>query len=154
MKKQQSLVVTATVVLVAVCCFGNTVAAQSAVRTKHPYASERPLSDPTVFGDGIISTGDFDSHAAFTPDGKTVYFVRSTPTFSLWTILTSRFENGRWNTPEVAPFSGQYSDADPFIAPDDSRLYFISNRPVAGKSKPDLDIWVMERTGTRWSELG
>jgi len=100
----------------------------------------------------VISTGDFDSHPAFTPDGRTLYFVRSTPNFNLWTILVSRFQNGRWSTPQVAPFSGQYSDADPFITSDGSHFYFISNRPLAGKSKPDLDIWVMDKAGAGWSE--
>lgn len=67
-------------------------------------------------------------------------------------ILIWRFENGRWRTPEVAPFSGRYSDADPFFTPDGSRFYFISNRPVVGKSQPDLDIWMIEKTGAGWSE--
>jgi Tol biopolymer transport system component len=121
-------------------------------RTSHPYDVAGPKPEPTVFAEGIISTGDYDSHPAFTPDGKTLYFLRSDPNFSFWTILVSRFENGRWRTPQVAPFSGQYSDADPFITSDGSRLYFISNRPVAGKSKPDLDIWMMEKTERGWSE--
>ena len=144
--------VAVTLCLVGACCFIYAGIAQSAAQTKHPYAADKPLSEPTIFAEGIVSTGDFDSHPAFTPDSKTLYFVRSTPTFDLWTILVSRFVNGRWNTPEVAPFSGQYSDADPFITPDGSRFYFISNRPVAGKSKPDLDIWVMEKAGSGWGE--
>jgi Tol biopolymer transport system component len=78
--------------------------------------------------------------------------LRSTPGFSLWTILVSRFVKGKWTTPEVAPFSGQYSDADPFITADGSHFYFISNRPVAGASTPNLDIWVMEKTAAGWSE--
>lgn len=110
------------------------------------------MTQPVIFGTGVISTGDFDSHPAFTPDGKTLYFVRSTPTFSLWTILVSQFVKGKWSTPQVAPFSGQYSDADPFITADGSRLYFISNRPVAGQSAPNLDIWVMEKTAAGWGE--
>ncbi|HEY5885892.1 MAG TPA: hypothetical protein VIT88_14475 [Pyrinomonadaceae bacterium] len=128
------------------------VVSQNVGRMKHPYASDMPLIEPTILGEGIISTGDFDSHPAFTPDGKTLYFVRSTPNFNLWTILVSHFERGKWTIPETAPFSGQYSDADPFITSDGSKLYFISNRPVAGKSKPDLDIWVMEKTVAGWSE--
>jgi len=129
-----------------------TEAAQNHDRAKHPYDFGKPLSEAAVFADGLISTGDFESHPAFTPDGRTLYFLRSTPNFSLWTILVSRFEKGKWTTPETAPFSGQYSDADPFITSDGSRFYFISRRPVAGKSKPDLDIWVMEKTAAEWSE--
>src|SRR5262245_59703679 len=70
-----------------------------------PYASDQPLNEPTVFGAGVISTGEYDSHPAIMPDGKTLYFVRSTPNFNLWTILVSRFEKGKWNEPEIAPFS-------------------------------------------------
>lgn len=117
-----------------------------------PYASAKPLTEPVIFGAGVISTGDFDSHPAFAPDGKTLYFLRSTPAFNLWTIVFSRFEKGKWSTPEVAPWSGQYSDADPFITADGSRLFFISRRPVPGKEKPELDIWVAKRTATGWSE--
>jgi Tol biopolymer transport system component len=152
MNKQLSAIARLTLLLCCVCVFCLNVAAQNVNRMKHPYASDKPLSEPAIFAEGIISTGDFDSHPAFTPDGKTLYFVRSTPNFNLWTILVSRFEKGRWSTPEVAPFSGQYSDADPFITSDGSRFYFISNRPVAGKSKPDLDIWVMEKAASGWSE--
>ena len=151
MSLRESLVLTAALAIFAACCCSYDIAAQNS-RTKHPYASDKPVSEPTVFAEGTISTGSFDSHPAFTPDGKTLYFLRSTPNFNLWTILVSRFENGRWNTPEVAPFSGQYSDADPFITPDGSHFYFISNRPVPGKSKPDLDVWVMEKSGDGWSE--
>lgn len=136
--------------LALVSCFIHTLTAQSTA--KHPYASASPLSEPTVFAEGVVSTGEFDSHPAFTPDGKRLYFVRSTPNFNLWTILVTRFENGRWSTPKMAPFSGQYADADPFITADGSRLYFISNRPVAGKSKPDLDIWVVKNLGAGWGE--
>ncbi|HKO95430.1 MAG TPA: hypothetical protein VJU86_00455 [Pyrinomonadaceae bacterium] len=146
--KHLKSIVTLTILL---CCLYSVVA-QSTNRMKHPYASDKPLSEPTIFVEGVVSTGDYDSHPAFTPDGKTLYFLRSTPNFNLWTILISRFENGRWQTPEVAPFSGKYSDADPFITADGSRLYFISNRPVEGKAQPDLDIWVMEKTGASWSE--
>ena len=136
--------------LLIVC--GLVALAQSSDRNAAPYASAVPLTSPKVFGTGIISTGEYDTHPAFTPDGRTLYFLRSTPNFSHWTILVSSFVRGSWATPEVAPFSGQYSDADPFITPDGSRLYFISNRPVPGKAKPDLDIWVVNKTEKGWSE--
>ena len=121
----------------------------------HPYASDQPLSEPAIFGAGVISTGDYETHPAFTPDGRTLYFVKSTPTFSFWTILVSRFAGGRWSEPEVAPFSGRYSDADPFITTDGQQLYFISARPAPNKTAgaaSDLDIWVMDKTPTGWGE--
>lgn len=128
------------------------VSAHSNAQTKPAYASDRPLNEPAVFADGVVSTGEFDSHPAFTPDGSSLYFVRSTPNFNLWTLVWTKFERGKWGTPEVASFSGQYSDADPFITADGSRLYFISNRPVAGKSTTDLDVWVIEKNATGWGE--
>ncbi|HEV2911863.1 MAG TPA: hypothetical protein VGX92_00985 [Pyrinomonadaceae bacterium] len=132
-------------------------AQKSEGKARHPYASARPLGEPSIFAEGTLCTGDYESHPAFTPDGRTVYFLKNNPTFTFWTIVVSRFQNGRWSTPEVAPFSGQYSDADPFITPDGNRFYFISNRPqtstgAGAKPKDDLDIWIMEKTSNGWSE--
>ena len=111
------------------------------------------VSVPTIFAPGVISTGGFESHPAFMPDGRTLYFIKSTPTFSFWTICVSRMTNGRWNPPEVAPFSGRFADADPFITRDGAHLYFISTRPAtpAGAAK-DLDIWMMDRAGSGWTD--
>ena len=75
-------------------------------------------SEVTIFAAGVILTDEYESHPQFTPDGKVLYFVKSTPNFGFWTMALSRLENGKWSAPEVAPFSGQYSDADPFITSD------------------------------------
>lgn len=129
-------------------------AGQTASRAgEPPYGSAKPLVEPTIFGEGVISTRDHESGAAFTPDGRTVYFVRSTPDLSLRVILVSRFEGGRWGTPEVAPFSGQYADTDPCLSPDGAKLYFASRRPVGGAApRADADLWVVERAGAGWGE--
>ena len=100
--------------------------------------------EPQLFGENLISTGDDESHPAFTPDGKTLYFLKNDPSFNHWTIVVSHEQNGKWSTPEVAPFSGQFSDADPFITLDGQRFFFISTRPVNGKAKEDTDIWMIE----------
>src|SRR5262245_61959893 len=150
MNKHSSSLITAN--LLFLCITGYHVAAQRQPSAKHPYASETPINEPTVFPQGVIAIGVFVFHPDFLPDGKTLFFVRSTPTFNFWTILVSHYESGRWQQPEIAPFSGQYSDADPFITSDGAHFYFISNRPVAGKATPDLDIWVMEKAGDGWSE--
>jgi Tol biopolymer transport system component len=110
-----------------------------------PYGVATPLKEPALFADGVISTEGFETHPAFTPDGRTLYFVKSTPSFTDWKIYVSRYADGRWSVPEVAPFSGKYRDADPFVTADGSLLYFISDRPVDGRPHEDMDIWVMKR---------
>jgi len=100
---------------------------------------------PELFGEGVVSTGDFESHPAFTPDGRMLYFVKSTPAFTDWKIYVTQMEDGRWAPPKVAPFSGKHRDADPFVSPDGKLLYFISDRSPDGRPKEDMDIWVMER---------
>jgi Tol biopolymer transport system component len=117
-----------------------------------PYTSKTPLTEPTMFAPGVISTGDYESHPAFTPDGKTIYFLKDSPDFVFWTIFTSTYRDGQWSTPTLAPFSGHYKDADPFITRDGKHFFFISDRPVPGKSHHDLDIWTMDAQGAGWSE--
>lgn len=111
-----------------------------------------PAKAPRIVGPGIVSAGEDESHAAFSPDGRSLYFLKNTASFSHWTIVVSNCRDDRWSTPEVAWFSGQYSDADPFLTADGKQFFFISTRPVDGKPKEDTDIWMMERTAQGWSE--
>jgi hypothetical protein len=113
-------------------------------------ASPAPGPEAELFGDGVISTADFETHPAFTPDGKTLYFVKSSRAFTDWRIwVTERVADG-WSAPKMAPFSGTCRDADPYVTADGKRFYFISNRPVDGKPRDDMDVWVMERTADGW----
>lgn len=112
------------------------------------YDVSYPLNSPQIFGEGIISTGDYESHPAFSPSGDTLFFLKGDPDFSTWTICVSYFKNGRWSNPEVPPFSGKYMDADPFITKDGKTLYFLSNRPTKDGefAKADFDIWKLDLT--------
>jgi Tol biopolymer transport system component len=114
------------------------------------------LQGPEIFAPGVISDSRWQWRITFTNDGKTAYFTVSDGFFPITrqaTIMVShQRKNGTWSTPEVAPFSGTYSDIDPFISPDGRRLYFASNRPVDGSPKIDMDLWMVERTPHGWSE--
>jgi Tol biopolymer transport system component len=108
---------------------------------------------PRLFGEGVFSTGAYDFFVALTPDQKTAYFCRASADFSYWTILETRSTGGKWGAPKMAPFSGRWSDADPHLSPDGSKLFFISNRPTSGDSaRATCDIWMMERAGAAWTE--
>jgi hypothetical protein len=119
------------------------------------YATTKPVSEPTVFAPGVISTGDYEVCPQFSANGQTFYFVKSTPDANFWTIVFSRFESGKWSDPQVAPFPGQYSDADEFITRDGNQMFFISKRPLPNATNREprkLDIWVMDKTATGWSQ--
>ena len=63
--------------------------------------------------------------------------------------------NGHWSKPEVALFSGQFIDMEPFFSEDGLTLYFVSNRPLESSSTEakDFDIWYVTRTSLdgEWS---
>jgi Tol biopolymer transport system component len=102
---------------------------------------------PELFEPGLVSTGFDDSHLSFAPDGGTMYFLRNTPDFMHWTILTSRRSGAGWGRLTIAPFSGRWSDADVFVTRDGQRIFFVSTRPIADEAKQDTDIWLIEREG-------
>jgi hypothetical protein len=119
---------------------------------KPPYASDKPMPQPVMFGEGIVSTAEDDLNAAFSPGGKTVYFTRNFPRSTIGVILFSDFKNGKWSQPQIASFSGLATDYDPFFSTDGTKIFYCSNRSTDGKTKSDFDIWYVEKTAAGWSE--
>lgn len=63
-------------------------------------------------------------------------------------ILFSVFQGDGWSKPQLVPFSGTYNDMDPFIAPDQQTIFFMSTRPLfKGDSISDWNIWQVKRLG-------
>ncbi len=84
------------------------------------------------------------------------YFTIQSPKEELSGIFKSVNKNGHWQTPELASFSGEYKDLEPYLSPDGLRLYFASNRPLLKTEVKikDFDIWYVERSTIHdsWSE--
>lgn len=119
---------------------------------KHPYASAQPIGEPKLFAEGIINIDGEEYGPAFTPDGKSIYFARRINNRKMEHIYVSHFDKGKWSTPEVAPFSGQHFDKEPFVSPDGKKIFFASRRPVDEKgAQKDFDIWFVEKTKQGWS---
>lgn len=112
------------------------------------------ISQTRIFEEGIISTGDYETHPAFSPTGDTLYFLKGFPDAGFFSICVSYKKNGKWSAPRIAPFSGMYTDADPFVTRDGKTLYFVSNRPIneGGPVKTDWDIWKTELTASGWGK--
>jgi len=110
-----------------------------------------PGAIPELFGPNIVSTGLNERDAAYSPDGTEFYYTIWLPMRSGVIMVMERHEN-RWSQPEVASFSGFYSDLEPFVSNDGRRLFFVSNRPVeAGGAPKDYDIWYVDRTDSGWT---
>jgi|GEM_PF-2770829 hypothetical protein len=84
-----------------------------------------PGMNAELFAPGIISTGISTRDIAITPDGKEIYFTINGPGYSFSTILFSKYENGNWTKPEVAPFSvnSKFMYTEPCISPD-GKIFF------------------------------
>jgi len=130
------------------------IATSGAVLAFTSARSTSRTDEPELVGPGVVSTRDYERDAALSPDGRTLYFTKRTiwPYFSV--ICVSHLVNGKWNEPEIAPFSGRYPDATPALSPDGSTLYFASRRPAESGSTPrrDYDLWAVDRKGNEWSE--
>ncbi|MBN2430075.1 MAG: PD40 domain-containing protein [Acidobacteria bacterium] len=117
------------------------------------YVGQTPPSaaEPAVFAPDIISTAHDERDTAIAPDGDEFYYTQLGPSFPV--IMMVKRQNGRWLPPTVASFSGCYGDLEPCFAADGQRLYFVSNRPLAGQSEPkDYDIWYVERSTGDWGK--
>jgi hypothetical protein len=113
-----------------------------------PYVGQGlPGAEARLFAPGFVSTGLAERDVTMTPDGNELYFSAQVGERGHFiAIVFTRQVEGRWTSPEVAPFSGQHLDIEPHISPDGRRLFFASNRGG------NMDIWVAEREDDGWGE--
>ncbi|MGB9178975.1 MAG: hypothetical protein WCB68_06955 [Pyrinomonadaceae bacterium] len=111
-----------------------------------PYASAQPITEPTLFAQGIVNIDGEEYGPSFTPDGQTIYFTRRINDRKMEHVFFSSFNNGNWGAPQVAFFSGQFFDKEPFVSPDGKKIFFASRRPLDGQTgkQKDFDIWMAE----------
>ncbi len=106
---------------------------------------------PEVFAPELVSTQYTVRDAAFSPVGNEFFYSFRGPSFFALVYLKKNGDN--WTSPEVAPFSGKYSDIEPRFSPDGDKLYFVSNRPLDGISEPkNFDIWYVDKLKDGWGK--
>lgn len=125
---------------------------------------EAPITSNIIFKEGIVVPFAPNIFSQFTnvrditmmTKENEAYFTLLSPLGELSLIMRIQKENGTWNEPKIADFSGQYTDLEPFLSPDGLKLYFASNRPVHKDSTnvKDFDIWYVERDklNSQWSQ--
>ena len=105
---------------------------------------------PEVFR-GLPNVRDF----AMSNTQDEIYFTIESYQKEFSFIAFIKKENGKWTNPKATSFSGQFKDLEPFLAPNQLRLYFVSNRTKKGNTaKKDMDIWYVDRPNltSEWSK--
>ena len=76
-----------------------------------------------------------------------IYFTLQSPFQEISQIVSMKKLNGKWSDPKLMPFSNKFSDMEPFLSPDQTKLYFASNRPLndTAQTAKDYDIWYIKR---------
>jgi WD40-like Beta Propeller Repeat len=120
-----------------------------------PYQVNHRVSEPRLFGEGVVSTVNDEIGGAFSPDGTEFFFTQLVPNTTLprlGLLCVSRYRDGKWDTPEALPFSGRYLDYPPRFEANGRRILFASSRPLPDGTRGGIRIWEVDRTATGWGD--
>ncbi len=116
------------------------------------WSQQMEMPEPAIPALSIFSNvRDF----TLSSSGDEAFFSLQSPLGEISVIMCIKKENDTWSEPFIAPFSGKFQDIEPFLSPDNLRLYFASTRPLksTGDTAKDYDIWYVSR-GSIYSEWG
>ena len=117
------------------------------------YLGQQPPSlNPEVFAPGLISKNtESEFGSVFNKDATAFYYGVDTNNGT--EIRYSELQGDTWSVPKTILSNKAYGFNDPFLSPDEQRLYFISQKALDGSgAKQDHDIWYVEKEGDSWSE--
>lgn len=106
---------------------------------------------PVLFTETLINTSMNERDITISPDGTEMFYtVYLQPTLFHTIIYCKKDKTGKWSSPQVASFSGVYSDMEPSFTPDGQKVFFSSNRPGGSPETKNYDIWYVEKVNEVW----
>ena len=142
-----------TINCLLLCLLISSVACSQQVDEPLKYLEQEPPSlTPEVFAPGLISKKtESEFGSVFNKDATTFFY--GVDKDGITEIRFSVLTGNTWSKPRTILSNEEYGFNDPFLSPDEKRLYFISERALDGLgAKQDHDIWYVEKQGDRWSE--
>lgn len=118
-----------------------------------PYATNVAITQPRPYEDHLVTTVN---GLAFAPDGRVLYVSRRVDELDdrggqRSRIFAHHFSEGKWSAPKSLPFSLQFTDYQPVLDADGSRLFFTSTRPLPGRdAETRQNIWYVDRHEGEW----
>lgn len=116
-----------------------------------------PGLTPKVFAPGSISLEtQFEFGSVFSSDMTEFYYgveINGKAETRIMKFDPDGYRDGSWSQPVKILVHDVYSYNDPFLTPDNKKLFVISDRSLTGTGpKKDYDIWYIERQAAGWSE--
>jgi len=111
----------------------------------------KPSTTAKIFAPNFISK----EHAAefgsvFSKDGTEFYYADDT--HGKAEIRYTKLQNKKWTTPTKVISHEKYSYNDPFLSPDETELFYISDMPRNKLDTiKDYDIWYSKKINNKWS---
>lgn len=101
---------------------------------------------PELFQAGISA-----SVCGFSPDSNIIYFIKGDSVVKKNFIYQATWIKGKWNTPELLPFSGTHNDYGGRISHDGKTFYFTSDRSGGSTREGDnWNIWISKLVNGKW----
>ena len=135
------------------CLFTPLIAYTQKAEDPHKYLQQAPPSmTPEIFAPGLISkNNESEFGSVFNTEATAFYY--GVDIGGRTEIRHSERIGNNWSPPKTLLSHEKYGFNDPFLSPDEKRLYFISERRLdGGGAKNDHDIWYVEKEENGWSE--
>ncbi len=110
-----------------------------------------PTTIPEIFNPAIISKPTASKFGSvFNKEGTAFYYgINIEGRSAIW---YTEIINNQWSDPQELLPGEKFGYNDPFLSPDERRLFFISKRSPDGLTeKNDHDIWYVEKNDAGWS---
>lgn len=117
------------------------------------YLGQTPPSlQPEIFAPGLISQkNQYEFGSVFNKDATAFFYAVDANGKA--DIRYSELVGKQWSEPKIILSHEQYGFNDPFLSPDEQRLYFISQKKREGsQAGKNYDIWYVKKQKNGWSE--
>jgi Tol biopolymer transport system component len=145
----QSRILSCALIIVNI---GVTLAQNAADKSMLYFNQEPPGTTPRIFAPETISKKDGREYGSvFSKNGEEFYYA--VVENGKAQIRFTRLEGSKWTEPVTLIGNDRFEYNDPFLSPDEKKLFFISDQAMDGDGdKKDIDIWYADRKGKGWSE--
>jgi len=118
------------------------------------FNNHSPGAVTEIFAPNLISKGFHELGIAVSKNSNEIFYIMSDCGYKHYALINIIKINNKWSAPQRAEFANNMSVYTCFFSPDNSGLYFSTNRPVVYKSDTlkGSNNWFTARKGDGWDE--